>query len=858
MRAMRREAAPADAWAGELPFGDVLRRLRLEAELSQELLAERARISLEAVSALERGTRKRPQRETVLRLAEGLALEGEARAAFERAAARGRTPRRLGGHAVAGSASTARPPANLPLQVTSFVARDAELGAIGLLIERSRLVTLTGSAGVGKTRAALAVAATLEAGLKDGAWFVDLAPLAAPSLVAPQLASALGIATSEEAALDDSVAYLRHRHALLVFDNCEHLVPEAARIAESLVRRCERLTVLATSRERLNVPGELVFRMPSLPVPGADATLEEALEFGSVRLFVERAAVAGGEPTFMLDERNVRPVIEICRRLDGIPLAIELAAARVRTLPPAAIEAKLEERFELLKGGSRTALPKAQTLRAAIEWSYALLSDAEQRLFEWLSVFAGYPMLDVLTAACAAGALESGLPADELEVLELVSALADKSLVEVSRLDDDVRYGLLDSTRRFAREKLHARGRHEAAARAHAVAMLALAEDLDSIQPTTPDRLWYARVSHELDDWRLALAWSLRERNDVRLGQRLAAALQFAWVGATFEGHEWIRMALGTLDASTPDAVRARLELCDGYRLVARSRNEEALEAALRARELYVRLGDRYFTAWCDDIAGLALTFLERTEEGRTYLDRSLRAARELGAEKLESYALQDLAVLQQIGGDLDASRRLHAETLELFERTGDEGARAVALAALSDLERRAGNLEAALSLAQHAFEEDVRLGRFFSAAEMSCVLIARFVALGRFADAARAAQSALRRSADFPEDRVLPTALAAIAVMAVIAHGEADVAGAERAARLFGFGQRTLSERGRRYRVGEAQNDAARSLLQQRLGAERFAALENEGGEWRADRAIAEARRLIDATARAAASGSS
>ncbi len=293
-------------------------------------------------------------------------------------------------------------PNNLPLQVTSFVGREKELTAVEALVRKNRLVTFTGSGGTGKTRLSLQAAADLLADFEDGAWLVELAPLTEPELVPQTVAAALRVREEPGRSLSETlVSHLKDKHLLLLLDNCEHLLDAAARLVDSLGRSCPKVHVIATSREPLAIQGEQVYRVPSLstPDPKKKESLEVLNQYEAVRLFIDRAVLA--QPAFQVTNENAPAVAQICHRLDGIPLALELAAARVRAMPVETIASRLDDRFRLLTGGSRTALPRQQTLRAAIDWSYGLLDEKEKTLLRRLSVFAGGWTLEAAEKVCA-------------------------------------------------------------------------------------------------------------------------------------------------------------------------------------------------------------------------------------------------------------------------------------------------------------------------------------------------------------------------------------------------------------------------------------------------------------------------
>jgi predicted ATPase len=336
---------------------------------------------------------------------------------------------------------------NLPRQLSSFVGRENELAEIAELLKVPGFVTLVGAGGIGKTRCALAVATAVVDEFADGVWFVDLAPVADPAL-ANAIAQAFDLPLSPNLPpLDTVVGYLKRKHLLLVLDNCEHVVAQARAVVATILHACPEVHILATSREGLHVAGEQQYRLPSLAVPPPDAPAQEILNFAGARLFADRALAV--DRRFVIGDDNARYVGEICRRLDGIPLAIELAAARVNVLSPQQLAQKLDEWFRVLTGGDRTALARHQTMRALIDWSYDLLTEDEQRVFRTLSVFAGGCTLQTATTVCSE---------DEIVTLERLSSLVEKSLLQAEPSDGGTRYQLLESMRQYAHERLVERG----------------------------------------------------------------------------------------------------------------------------------------------------------------------------------------------------------------------------------------------------------------------------------------------------------------------------------------------------------------------------------------------------------------
>ena len=392
---------------------------------------------------------------------------------------------------------------NLPRQVTTFVGREAEIASLADLVCRSALVTLTGVGGVGKTRLALQVAAHVVGEFPDGAWLCEFAPVTDPEAVWETLAGCLRVQPLPNRALDESVLdYLATKRLLLVLDNCEHLLDAVTRLVDAIEHRCPQVSVLATSREGLGLAGERIVAVLPLGVPAGDADVDEVRRAEAVCLFGDRASAA--KIDFALTDRNIGAVGVLCRRLDGIPLAIELAAARVRSLSPEDLVARLDQRFTLLTHGSRAAPERHQTLRSTIDWSYDLLTPTERHALQRLSVFAG---------GCDLGAAEAVLPGDELDaadVVDVLGQLVDKSLVVVDDANDGgVRYRLLETIRQYARERLDASGDPVALRRRHADHYVALAEASGPHLRGREHLEWTRVVARDIDNFRAALDWAV-------------------------------------------------------------------------------------------------------------------------------------------------------------------------------------------------------------------------------------------------------------------------------------------------------------------------------------------------------------
>ncbi len=583
-------------------------------------------------------------------------------------------------------------PNNLPAGGTSFVGRERETEECLRLLAGARLLTLTGMGGSGKTRLALQAAAQLLPQCPDGVWLVDLAPVTEPERVVLELALALGL--REEAGkpvAQTLVEYLAARRALVLLDNCEHLVTPSASLAALLLASCPELRLLATSREALGVNGEVTFAVPMLRLPPEKAAPDPAAlrEFESVRLFLERAAQV--QPGFDLDTANAAAVAEICRRLDGIPLAIELAAARVKVLSVEQIRAKLDDRFRLLTGGSRTALPRQQTLRATIQWSYDHLALPEQRLLRSLSVFAGGWTLEAAAAVWEEGA-------DEFEVLDLLTRLVDKSLVVVESRGESARYGYLDTVRHYAQERLEEAGEKSVFSDRHRDFFLALVEAAEKELVGPAQKEWYARLDREHPNLLAALAWCSVEPAGHARGLRLAAAASRFWSG---RGHYGLgRSALARMLASDaaggPTAARANalvrlggMALYQGDYAAAGPPIEESLE-------IYRALGDAKGIA--RSLSGLATVATYQCDyaAARSYGQEVLAGYEAAGDKRGAAVTLHNLGFLALCEGDAAASAKLYRKALDLLRHVGDLKHVALTLADLGVASARAGDLEAA------------------------------------------------------------------------------------------------------------------------------------------------------------------
>ncbi|HEX5964081.1 MAG TPA: helix-turn-helix domain-containing protein [Gemmatimonadales bacterium] len=644
-------------------FADLLRHLRTTAALSQEELAIRSGLSLRGISDLERGVRRAPHLTTVRVLADALALSDAERQALLAAA-------RPGTVSDMPEAAPGRY-APLVLPLTPLLGRERELATlVSLLQDRDvRLVTLTGAGGSGKTRLALEVGAHLSRASSEGTVFVDLTPLRNAEFVLPTIAAALGVRERPGQPLLDTLArFLEPKHLLLLLDNCEQVLGAAPQIA-ALVAVCPHLSVIATSRAALRVRGEHEVSIPPLPVPVSDrpSSLAELAHVPAVALFLERAAAS--QPTFALSTDNAAAVAAICRRLDGLPLAIELAAAWVRVLTPAALLERLEQRLLLLTGGSRDLPARQRTMRDAIAWSYELLTESEQALFRCLAVFAGGWTLE------AAEVVSCGR--NTLHVLTGLETFIAASLVQVvEHPDGERRFRMLETVREFGMEQLTCHGELDEVSRRHADYFFSLAQAGGAAISAGRPREWLTRLEAERANLRAALSW-LRERGEYGLGLRLAAALGGFWHvrSANAEGRMWLESFLALSpadDESHADRIAAlrwagELAGLEGDLTSAQIHLERSLALARRA-------GDTCGVAAALRAIGSALFQQGQVAACIEPLSEAIALTRELGDQRQTAFLLAYLAVAIAHQGDFERAEVMIAESRELFGALGDTG----------------------------------------------------------------------------------------------------------------------------------------------------------------------------------------
>jgi predicted ATPase/DNA-binding XRE family transcriptional regulator len=641
------------------PFGDLLRHYRLANGLSQEQLADRAGVSARAVSALERGDRRTPHRATVGLLADALELSADHRAELDAAVTRRRGP------ATAPSPPVSPPLGHLPSPVTSFIGRAAEEAAVRRVLRTARLLTLTGTGGVGKTRLAVRVAEGLRDRYPDGVWLVELAPVADPQLIPQAVAQAVGVREAPGTPLLDAIAETLRGAVLLVVDNCEHLRAGVAEFVTQLRQLCPQLSILTTSREPLGITGETVIWVPSLalPEPIADGSAPgdraaRVLQADAAQLFDARARMAS--PSFHVTDANAAAVAAICRRLDGIPLALELAAARTLILTPEQIAARLDERLRLLTRTDLNVPLRQRTLQAALDWSYDILTEAERRLLAQLSVFAGGCDIEAAEAVC----IDHGDDPDGL--FEHLMSLVRKSLLVVEYRGETARFRMLETVREYAQAQLAARGEGEDTHGRHVAWALSLAERPSSQLDDSERAVWLERMETEHDNMRAALGWSIAH-DDATTSIRLAIALRPFWsVRSHFhEGRSWFARALACSGDLQP-ALRARaLDQAAGLAYMAGDPDAMA-ELAQQRLGISRALGDRRGVARALLQIGGAAMERRDMERARTAWEESLSLMRELGDEEGIADGISNLAALANIAGDHTQAATLYEESIAL------------------------------------------------------------------------------------------------------------------------------------------------------------------------------------------------
>jgi predicted ATPase/DNA-binding CsgD family transcriptional regulator/DNA-binding XRE family transcriptional regulator len=803
-------------------FAALLRGHRLAAALSQEALAEQAGVSARGIADLERGVHKFPYPETLRRLADALALAPRERAVFIDAGTRPR----------ADDDAPGRHSPGLPSPTTSFVGRDRDLREVAALWSQTRLITLTGPGGVGKTRLALALAQETSAAYVEGVWFVDLAPLTHADLLANTIAATLGIRERSGVSAADLVCEaIDGKAMLLVLDNAEHVLDECASLAEQLLRQTSDVQVLVTSREALRCGGEVRWPVPSLSVPESEAecSAESLTAFGATRLFVERSQALA--PKLEIDDERARSIARICRALDGLPLAIELAAARISMFSVEQIAARMEQAVHLLSRGARTAPRRHQTLRATIDWSYGLLGDRDRLLLNRLTVFAGGWTFDAAEAIAGSDGISPP------EILELLGGLVDKSLVVAESADSagTVRYRLLEMIRQYGREHLAESGELESVRARHAAYFLTVAEEAEPHVLGPHRRTWLSRLEVELDNFRAARQFFV-DSGATEHALNLASALYRLWMyrGYAEEGRASLFEALELPGGSK--AARAKAIFSAGGLGVAVIQTDYAAARGhlLQSLALYREIGDRRGIAWALMGSGTAAMLSADMEEAAILLAEARRVGREWGELPPLALSLAWSADMAYRRGEFALARGFAQQAVEVSDAIGFVIPVCIAQPILGNLEWRNGSPDRAEELFEAALSraEDVQ-----EAYPIVCASISLALLLAEKGETERARvllARSVRLALETGNRLHVAQTLEGLAVFAVFVHEPVS-------ALQFASAATTI-----RQRIGndllDTELDALRGRLapaEQQLDADTAARATREGTRWSIEEAV-------------------
>lgn len=804
---MRQEA---DA-SGTTAFGELLREFRVRAGLSQSDLAEKAKISSAAVSALERGIRRAPYQSTLLLLDKALNLSSEESWALRNARQTARSK------PVRGELRD-----NLKSERTTFVGRDGDIAELVELLARSRLVTVTGTGGVGKTRIAVAVAARFLGSSWNEAWFVDLAPLGDGELVASKIAHAIQPASNDRTgAIDTLASTLAGRQMLLILDNCEHVIEYAAKAADVLLTKCPDLTILATSRERLNVSGEFVYGLPSLSLPpDLPNRMEAAITYPAIDLFVQRALALA--PNLRFDSANLPAVVDIVRRLGGIPLAIELTAAQVPILGVEVLRERLYEDFNVPSG--RRDLPaRQQTVSATIRWSFDLLSSEEQTLLCDAAIFAGGFSLESAEAVCPDDSLVAS------SVLPCLSSLVAKSLVNVDYVESTARYSLLESVRAFGLQKLRETARHTAVARRHSQWFAHVSDEFDAREAVSTKSA--GRLLPDFDNMRSAIAWSLESPNQedrAYAGHILTGLSQFwDYLGRKQEFRELLEIALQRLDeAQHPSLVSSLL-----MDFMLRATREPV---SIGMPDRAIRLSEQFGSSRDQLSLHIALTYVLEVHGDLQAAERSAERAYDL----LASEGLQNSA--------LCVSLLLNRHELRMSQRRFDDAradlaqaeAKAYALgehflvvchcySRRSTLEYAVGNKQLALDFAKRMMSSEFRDNPYVAQCGLERIAMLR-LELDDLDGAAEPLRELIRLMPI--DDNMTHGALEMAALYLALRNRISE------AAMFLGFARTIMGQLTSRRFMKQAVYDRLSSILRGHLSDESLEAAESEGARWESE----------------------
>jgi predicted ATPase/class 3 adenylate cyclase len=752
---------------------------------------------------------------------------------------------------------------NLPMQLTSFVGRGAELADLDKLLRVSRLVTLTGVGGTGKTRLAYQLAADASHEFPDGVWVAELASLTDPDLVANALATEMGLHPQPGESIRKTLAsVVGHQTVLVILDNCEHLLDASADLASELLQAGPGVKVMATSREALGVAGEVSYPVASLGVPRGELPEgESALRYDAVELFVERAALV--RPGFLLTAENVEAVVQICRRLDGVPLAIELAAARIRSLSPEDIAGRLDDRFRLLTGGSRTSLPRQQTLEATVAWSYEHLTEVEKLVFARLSVFSGGFTLESAELVCAGDGL--GL----LDVADVVLGLVDKSLVAMDQDETRTRYRLLETLRQYARDRLPEQSDPDHFRHKHAGTFADLGEQLAPALQGRDQVEAFRQLEAEHDNFRGALTWA-QEAPDPVLVLRMVAALARFWEesGHWIEGRIWKSMA-AIEDETLPLDLQIKAAL-GGLDMTLSEDKTKLAALTQQALERARRLGDQALIGRAMAAHGLAIAWLGESDESIEMLESAVQLFRagddqweladalknlgnvlsRTGSDESEAALLGGLEIFRGLGDRLRSAEVLHylgvngrnaepdnvgawaEESLELYRELGSRSGEGHALLGLGQLQRSRGE-DAAYPTLTEGLQVLTDVG------DQNCASVAqREMALLEIENNPDGAEGRLRTAL------TMGTRVDNVASMALTMEtlGKLAVRAGEvkRAVSLYGAAERLLAASGRsRTRTTEADRQPEFDLARERLDEAAYQEARDAGAAMTADEAV-------------------
>jgi len=737
---------------------------------------------------------------------------------------------------------------NLPMQLTSFIGREQEINEIIGSILEHRLVTLTGVGGVGKTRLALKTAADLLDQFRDGVWFVELAPLNDPSLVEQIIVSTLIIPERQGlSTLKRLKDFLRSKKLLLVMDNCEHLITACAEIVDTVLSNSPGVKILATSREPLGISGEMIWQVSPLSPPDIDQppTLEQLSQYEAVQLFIDRAMLV--QPDFLLTQNNASAVTQICYRLDGIPLAIELAAARARILSVEQIASRLDDRFRLLTEGSRTALPRQQTLQAAIDWSYELLPEEECVLFRQLSVFAGGWTLEAAEQVCAGDQLASD------QILDILLHLADKSLVMARTQETHPRYYMLETVRQYAHERLEESGKYSSARDRHLEYFITLAEQASPHFFDAEQFLWLDRFEIELDNVRAALTWALQS-NSVEAGLRLASGLTgesggfwMRW-GHEKEGYEFLEQLLTNSQTISQVHILAEALLASASLLFWLYKPSAAIDRAEQSESLWRQLGPAYKVkaAAARLIKTLSYTLVNTEYEHLRILqeyEAVLQIFREVNDRRGMAITLHVIANVLRSSGDVVGSRQAFEESRALSRDCGDRIAMSNASASLANIALQEGNYAEARILCEEALSVIGQLP--YSLKDVPLWLLGVIERIeGNYAQAKIWYTECLRFDREIGSDMQLPECLIGFAGIAV---SEERL---ERAAQLVGRAQAAVNARQTPYPLeifDQTELERLTAVLHEELGNKDFETYIVQGSAMTIDQAMTFALEEID-----------